>query len=271
MLIAQITDLHIKPRGRLAYGVIDTAACLERCVAHLNGLQPRPDLVLATGDLVDSGTAGEYGLLRELLQPLAIPCVLIPGNHDAREPMRAAFPGHRYLRQDAEFLHHCLDDWPVRLIGLDTLLPDQVSGLIGPRRLAWLRARLAEAPARPTLIYMHHPPFATGIAAMDRQGLAGAEALAALVAGSRQVQRIVCGHVHRPIATHWAGVPTSIAPSTAHQVALHLADQPLGFVLEPPGYQLHLWNGPGGCVTHTAHVGAYPGPYPFREQGRKVE
>ena len=55
MLIAQITDTHIKLPGRLAYKKVDTAAMLRRCVQELLALSPQPDIVLLTGDLVDLG------------------------------------------------------------------------------------------------------------------------------------------------------------------------------------------------------------------------
>src|SRR2546430_1160092 len=79
LLIAQISDTHIKPEGRLAYERIDTAWHLGRCVEHLLALDPRPDVVLATGDLVDAGLAEEYRLLARLLAPLPMPVYLIPG------------------------------------------------------------------------------------------------------------------------------------------------------------------------------------------------
>ena len=92
VLIAQISDLHIKPPGSLAYGKVDTAAALERCVAALNEFAPRPDLVVISGDLADTPTAEEYDHLKRLLAPLKLPFVGIPGNHDSRQMMRAAFP-----------------------------------------------------------------------------------------------------------------------------------------------------------------------------------
>lgn len=44
MLIAQISDTHVKREGELLYGRIDTQDFLERAVAHVNGLDPRPDM-----------------------------------------------------------------------------------------------------------------------------------------------------------------------------------------------------------------------------------
>src|SRR3954471_329044 len=90
--VAQISDLHIKPPGSLAYGRVDTAKALERCVAALNEFSPTPDFVVISGDLADTRTAEEYQFLGRLLAPLKLPFAGIPGNHDSRELMRAAFP-----------------------------------------------------------------------------------------------------------------------------------------------------------------------------------
>ena len=58
-LIAQITDMHIRPSGKKAYGVVDTEAML-RAAARTIAAQPRqPDMVIATGDLTDCGLQEE--------------------------------------------------------------------------------------------------------------------------------------------------------------------------------------------------------------------
>ena len=181
MLIAQITDTHVKAAGRLAYRRVDSAQKLRNCVAHLNALDPRPDIVLLTGDLVDLGRPEEYELLREILAPLAMPLYAIPGNHDERGALRRAFADQKYLPQDGEFLHYTLDDYPLRLIGLDTVVPGEQRGELCARRLAWLDAELARAPDRPTVLFMHHPPFLTGLANMDWQNCHNGDALGALL------------------------------------------------------------------------------------------
>ena len=60
MIIAQITDLHVRPRGVLAYGSVDTNAMLRRAVAAIAALDPAPDGVIASGDLADCGLEDEY-------------------------------------------------------------------------------------------------------------------------------------------------------------------------------------------------------------------
>src|SRR6188768_3699852 len=112
MLIAQLSDPHIKSPGQLLYDRIDTAGYLERAIAHVLRLDPLPDLVIMTGDLVDGGKAEEYALLRQLLAPLSMPVYVIPGNHDAREPLRRAFASDGYLPREGEYLHYVIDAHP---------------------------------------------------------------------------------------------------------------------------------------------------------------
>lgn len=258
MLLAQITDTHIRRPGELAYGAVDTAACLERAVAALCALDPAPDATVVTGDLVDLGNEEEYAHLRALLAPLPMPVFVIPGNHDAREPLRQAFAAEGYLPR-AGFLHYTVEDYPLRLIALDTHIPGAVGGELCRERLSWLDRALAAAPERPTVVLMHHPPFVTGIGHMDRIGLDGVPGFIEIIARHAQVERILCGHLHRAIDRRLAGTVAGTAPSTAHQVALDLAPEaPLAFTFEPPGYQLHWWSEEGGLVTHTGLIGDWP-------------
>ena len=261
MLIAQITDLHVKTPGKLAYGRVDTARFMADCIESLLALKAVPDVVLVTGDLVDFGEPEEYRHLRTFIDRLPMPIYLVPGNHDGRDTLRAAFPDHPYLPETG-FLHWVVEKYPVRLIGLDTLVPGESRGELCADRLAWLEATLS-ASDRPTLIAMHHPPFETGIGHMDRIGLTGAEAFARLLERFPQVCRVICGHLHRPITMLMGRAVVSTCSSPAHQVALDLRpDADSHFTMEPPGFDLHRWTG-RGFLSHRAAIGAYPGPFPF--------
>ncbi|WP_029008434.1 phosphodiesterase [Azospirillum halopraeferens] len=256
MLIAQITDLHVTPAGTRAFGRVDTNAHLAAAVAHLNALDPRPDLVLITGDLANTPKPGEYEMLEELLAPLTLPCRVLPGNHDDRSALRRLFP---YLPAEDPFLHHVVDEGPLRILMLDSQKTGFPEGELCAGRLAWIADRLAEEPGRPTLIAMHHQPFPTGLA-IDTMGCAGAADLADLVRRSpAPVVGIVCGHVHRPITAGWAGTTVFCAPSTAHQFALDLAPGAgFGWTTEPPAVALHRWVPDSGLVTHLSLIGDYP-------------
>lgn len=266
ILIAQISDLHIKAPGVLAYGKVDTAKALERCVAALNALEPRPDLVVISGDLADTPTAGEYVHLKRLLASLQIPYVGIPGNHDSREMMRAAF-----LDQDYAALSGAINQ--IRSVGdldivlLDSSVAGKPHGELETATLNWLDSTLAASSTRPALVFLHHPPFQTGIAHMDVQNLFNADELASIIKKHARVQLVAAGHVHRATLTLFAGVPATICPAPNHAVALDLGElQPPSFVIEPAAFHLHAWFADaafGHVVTHQVPIGQFDGPHPF--------
>ncbi|MFQ3453398.1 phosphodiesterase [Bradyrhizobium sp. UFLA01-814] len=266
VLIAQISDLHIKPPGALAYGRVDTAKALERCVAAINGFEPAPDFVVISGDLVDTPSVEEYDYLKRLLAPLRVPFAGIPGNHDSREWMRAAFPAAPYVDATGPL------DQKIEVNGLDLLLLDssvagKPHGMLEPSTLQWLDATLAAAVDRPALLFLHHPPFKGGIWHMDRQDLFNAAELAAIVRCHPRVRLIGCGHVHRAMLTSFAGIPVTLCPAPNHAVDLDLGQlREPSFKVEPPAFHLHTWfPGPdfGQLVTHQVPIGQFDGPHPF--------
>ncbi|MFT4064007.1 phosphodiesterase [Paraburkholderia sp.] len=274
MLLAQISDLHIKRPGVLAYRRVDTAAYLARCVAALNALVPRPDAVIMTGDLVDQGDPQQYAHLKTLLAPLQIPYFLMVGNHDDRDALRAAFPERAELHGGGEFVQYALDVGPLRLIALDSLIPGASGGMLCDARLAWLARQLDAARGKPVVVALHHPPFVSGIGHMDeiRLDQAASDQLAALIGAHPNVERVICGHVHRSMFVRFGGTIASAIPSPAHQVALDLRDDaPSEFVMEPPAYALHRYDPATGLVTHLAYVDAADGPYPFYDDDGLID
>lgn len=262
MLIAQVTDLHVRARGVLSHGRVDTLAMAEAAVARLRAMEPRPDIVVVTGDLTDCGLPEEYGLIDELLATLPMPAYVIPGNHDRTEELvRGLRHRHRYLPAE-DHLSYVVDGLPVRLVMLDTTVPGETHGELSGTRLRWVREALRAEPGRPTLLLMHHPPFATGIAAMDAIGCRNGDALAPVVREHPEIERVLAGHHHRPITVRWAGTVGYIAPSTAHSVLFDLRpDEPTRFIMEPPAISCHCWAPETGVVTHLVPVGDCGPPF----------
>ena len=255
MLIAQISDPHISMQAG-GFPTADIAAsCLKQAVNHLMDLHTRPDIVIITGDCVNNGAHDEYLYFRELLRPLSMPYYVIPGNHDDRIRMLELFGEQGTQRLDG-FMQYVIDDWPVRLIALDTHLPGLSEGYLGSRRLQWLEERLAEAPQRPTMLFMHHPPAHIGMLISDQIGLVDGEEFAAIVRRHPQVERIVAGHVHMALVQGFAGTVIATCPSTAHTL-LPDTGQPerLCVLLEPPACLMHVWNDSTGLVTYTSIIG----------------
>jgi 3',5'-cyclic-AMP phosphodiesterase len=264
--IAQISDLHIKPRGQLAYGRVDTAKALECCVATLNAFRPAPDFVVISGDLADTPVGEEYDYLLELLAPLKLPFAGVPGNHDRRELMRAAFPNAAYAFSSGP-LNQTIAMGELDLVLLDSSVPGKPHGELEAPTLQWLETTLGSSMDRPALLFLHHPPFTAGIWHMDRQNLSNAAELAAIIKRHRRVQLVATGHVHRAALTLFAGVPCTICPAPNHAVDLDLGQlREPSFKVEPPAFHLHTWFAGedfGHVVTHQVPIGTFDGPHPF--------
>jgi 3',5'-cyclic-AMP phosphodiesterase len=240
-LIAQISDLHVKPMGVLAYQRVDTAAALARCIKELNRFTPRPDLVVISGDLVDSPSNEAYDHFTRLLTTLELPFAAIPGNHDDRDLMRAALPQPYASPRGA--LHSVREVGGVDVVLIDSVTPGENYGTLDADGLAWLETVLSA------------------------QNLRNAGDLAAILRRHRRARLIAAGHVHRAISTNFAGIAATICPAPNHAVALDLdARLPPSFTIEPPAFHLHVWSAGddfGAVVTHWVPIGDFDGPHRF--------
>jgi 3',5'-cyclic-AMP phosphodiesterase len=265
MLICQLTDLHVRPKGVAANRVSETNMLTERACRVVAGFTPAPDIVIITGDLTDCGLEAEYANLSAILAAtLSMPVYVIPGNHDRREVLRAGLAHLPGVTSDPEYVQYAVDAYPVRLVMLDTLVSGANHGELSASQLEWLDQTLAAQPSKPTLVGMHHPPFITGIPHMDNIALRNQDEFRAVIARHRQVARIVCGHHHRPVIGQCAHATVSISPSVAHQVELTLDPDDTGaFNFEPPAFQLHMWMDKNGFASHTVYTDHYRGPFPF--------
>ena len=265
MLICQLTDLHVRPVGEAANRLVETNLFTERAFRAVSRLIPRPDVVVITGDLTESGQDAEYANVARMLRKyLPMPVFVIPGNHDQRAPFREAFRHLPGVTADPHYVQYAVEDHAVRLVMLDTLVPGAAHGELGAEQLEFLDRTLAAVPDKPTIVAMHHPPFVCGIAHMDRINLRTAREFTAVIARHRQVERIICGHHHRPVVARVAHAIASISPSVAHQVEMSLDPHDAGaFIFEPPAFHLHRWTPTDGIVSHTLYVEDFPGPFPF--------
>jgi 3',5'-cyclic AMP phosphodiesterase CpdA len=273
MILLQLSDFHLRPRGLSAMGRCETNMLAEQALRAAREFRPRPDAILLSGDLTNNGLAEEYAVLADLLARLVeVPVYVLPGNHDRRGPMREALGHLPGVLDHPRFVQYAVEDLPLRLVVLDTLVEGKGWGELCPERLAWLDATLAAAPDRPTVIAMHHPAFRCGLGALDHSRLRAPEGFAAVVARHPQIRLIVAGHTHRTIWGRVAGVAACTAPGVAHITRLELAERGgREWGLEPPGFLVHVAGAGEGddlldaneIVSHTAVVGQFPGPFPF--------
>jgi 3',5'-cyclic-AMP phosphodiesterase len=233
MRIVQISDLHLRP-GPLCSG-IDPWAAWQAARQRVADMVPVPDLLLLSGDLADDGQPETYRRLADSLREAGLPFAVLPGNHDCRLALRAAFSGQAWGHP--ELACQRVDCAEFTLLLLDSVIPGEEGGHFDDDHLAWLNRHCPGD--RRVLLALHHPPVAVGIAGMDAIACSGSERLAAWLAGRPNVEAVLCGHVHRPVFTALAGRPVLTAPSTVHQIALQ--DGPLAYTTEPGGLLVHDW------------------------------
>lgn len=238
MLILQLTDFHAVPRGTML-GEVDTREAFSRLIARVSAFSPRPDLIVVSGDVGETGSDEEYAFVAEGLRSLGVPFVIVPGNHDVREPLRRAFAAEAGTLPDR--LDTVREFGGVRFVCLDTLREGYTHGELSEDQLRWLETGLDEAAQQPTIIVMHHPPIETGLPVMDAIGLnVGRDALARILAGRGNILGILCGHIHRAISGRFAGIGVMVAPSASHQFALNFTEaKSFKVVREPPQVMLH--------------------------------
>jgi Icc protein len=260
MLIAQITDLHIGFDPEETPEELNLRR-LRATLARLLGGPNHPDLLVVSGDITDNGDPGSFDDAATLLSGCPFPVWPMVGNHDTREALLHAFP---HISGEGGFVQYAIDAGGLRVILLDTLEPGRHGGAFCGARAQWLAAELAAHPDTPTMIFMHHPPVVSGIdwmdPAPDEDWIAR---FGAVVEFQDQILAICCGHLHRPLATEFRGIPLRVCGSVAPLVAMDLRPvdrhHPDGrdlITTEPPSYALHRWDG-RTLTTHTEAVSGW--------------
>lgn len=243
-VLAQISDTHVRADDGGA-----SARQLQRALAQAK--EYRAGAILLTGDLVNDERPDEYAVLADVIANPPAPLFMLPGNHDDRGRIREAFPGHDYLPRSGP-LSFVIEQFPVRIVMLDQIVPGETHGLITREGAAWLDRALAAAPDKPTLLALHHPPFLTYDMLFDNIGLLDADLLEEVIARHRQVTRLICGHHHRVALGQIAHAPVVVAPSTSwsYGLAMYPGQQIAPKTGEEPGWMLHLWTPQRGFVSH---------------------
>lgn len=238
MKFIHVTDTHLVPPGNMLCA-LEPSARLATIVETVNKMDGDADFMVLTGDLSYHGREPAYRALREILADLRMPCHLLIGNHDDRESFKSIFPE---TPTDANgFVQYTVETNVGAFIMLDTVEHEQSHGILCADRLAWLDAELTRLADQSVYLFLHHPPFKVGIGSLDDCMLRDPKPLGARLRQHGDVRHIFYGHVHRPIAGSWLGIPATTLPGTNHQVGLYLGTAPdmLGSH-EPPAYGVCL-------------------------------
>ena len=274
MIIVQISDLHITYQNQRAHGCAPTAGNLKRCVEHINQLEPAADVVLVTGDICNDAHIEEAEYAARILSALNSPYYIVPGNHDRRDILLSAFDKNTYALDERGFFNYVIDDYDMRLIGLDSLQEGKSSGKFSEKPAEWLSDCLDQYnDDKPTLLFMHHPPVKCGIAETDLQVFKGKKRLGKIISKHSNIEQILCGHIHTQVHIRWKGSIISTAPSTTGmKIEPDLTlKKPSQFFLDSPNYLLHYWSPDENMITYHIEVSTLEGPFLFDEDDDMLE
>lgn len=244
MLIAHLSDLHVCASAPRSAANIYT----QQAVASLMRLPMRPDLAVVTGD-IGEGSPDDYDLLASYLEPMSMPVYMVPGNHDDREVMRSALMPYGYMPASGP-LNFVIETRPIRVIGLDSLVPGRVEGALSSETLHFLENALETEHSIPTLILIHHPPFRCGLKEKDTIRLfEGADRFTEILSRHKQVERILSGHHHRALVGRLGHAICQVAPPVRYQEACGFEPGRPEQDVELPGFLLHRWIDGVGIAT----------------------
>lgn len=257
MLIAHVSDFHLfADRPETPPVRLDIEKVARKVVDDMANFSPALDAIALTGDVTDGGSVADYELLKDVLSPLKVPVLIVPGNHDKRANLRTAF-ADRLPFKDGAFLNYETQIDGFRILALDTLVEGQITGTLAPNSLSWLSQKLTHVTKQPTLILLHHPPFPSGMVPLDNNALvSGRDELAALVRAHSGPLVLLAGHIHRPYQGIWNGAYCAVGGSPAFQVALDLAavrHEP-ACTTQPYSYFVYRFGADGSMAVHSRHV-----------------
>ena len=251
MIVAQISDTHI------ALNTPDADRRMrdfETAIADINALDPAPDLIVHTGDIVHNGRQDEYAVAAATLARARAPVYVMVGNKDNRANLREAFSGVGYLSPDSGFIEYAVEDHPVRMIALDTLNSGSNKGDFCSERIRNLIDLIDAETTKPIAVFTHHPPFevTVGPEPIHFDSLDAMASLRQTLQHSGRVVAVFSGHVHRAATGHVGSIPATVTTSIA--TTLRKGDYPAD-AKGRPIYHLHRFDPSRGFATETRIAG----------------
>ena len=210
--LLQITDPHLfKDTSKDLLG-INTHESFSQVLKEIQSESFEYDVVLATGDLVQDSSDEGYLRFVEMVKPLNKWVFWLPGNHDFQPKMV------EHLSQPPiNASKHLLLGKYWQVILLDSQVSGVPHGELSAYQLDWLKTKLAENPARHSLVVLHHHLLPTNSAWLDQHNLRNAHDFSTVLAQFNNVKGILYGHIHQQVDSYWQGYQTMATPATCIQ------------------------------------------------------
>lgn len=246
--VLQMTDPHLMAKADGDLLGVNTRDSLQAVIEQVLEQHGRPDLILATGDIAQDGSAEAYQVFGESLKVFDCPSAWIGGNHDHAETL-ARVAGDFKANQR----HLVRDGW--QFVLLDSSVPGKVFGALADAELAFLADALAANPELPAVVCLHHHPVDIGSDWMAQIGLTNRDAFWQVIDRFPQVKLVLWGHIHQEYEQTRRHVQLLASPSTCIQFTSGSSD----FAVEerPPGYRWFEFHDSGEFRSEVGRATAF--------------
>jgi 3',5'-cyclic AMP phosphodiesterase CpdA len=220
--ILHISDTHFVADNELLHGSVDSDENLRQLFRDFVKAQVKPEALVFTGDLADTGRPDAYVRLRNIVEPVAeelgAKVIWVMGNHDERTAFRAGLLDSDAGQESVDMVH---DVNGLRIIALDSTVPGKHHGEISDDQLAWLEEVLATPAPHGTLIALHHPPVPSPLEIMAMFELRDQSRFEKVIEGT-DVRGILAGHLHYSTFSTFGGAPVTVASATCYTQDLNV-------------------------------------------------
>jgi 3',5'-cyclic-AMP phosphodiesterase len=238
MLVAHISDTHIMAPKEPNERSLERINFFQRCVKDINSLRTIPDVVIHTGDLTDNGLPQEYVIAKDILKGLNVPFFLTPGNRDGSISLMDSCTEDLNISKNHNSKVYAVNEFSIRLISIDTSSARGPKGDLSKKKLQTLKSLLNDYRDKPTLLFMHHPPFSISFGEgsyFEYDQLNSLKEFNGLIQNYTQIIGLFCGHIHRTYNTTLGNIAASVMPS----IALDLSQERISNKVDLPVYHLH--------------------------------
>lgn len=247
--LLHFSDTHLIAGDSSLYGDVHADVRLKQIYTEVIASGVRPEAIVFTGDIADTGEADAYTKIYDMTSELAehtgAKLIWVMGNHDDRSNFRTHLLGQKASTEPIDEVYNLNG---LRIINLDSSVPGHHYGHITDEQLVWLDDVLSEESPDGTILALHHPPIPSVLDLAATVELRDQKRLAEVVR-NRDIRSIIAGHLHYSSFATFAGIPVSVASSTCYTQDLNV---PVGGTFGRDGAQgfnmMHIY---GETIVHS--------------------
>jgi 3',5'-cyclic AMP phosphodiesterase CpdA len=163
---------------------------LDKAIKEINMLDPKPDVIVHSGDLTENGVLPDYELALEKINLFDSKIVIAPGNHDEKNY------GQSLFKEMISLMDYEVHVGKAAIFVMNSPEPDRDAGRLGRRRQDLLDKKLKILPKDAIkIVVFHHHLIPVPYAGRETNVLEDAGDILEMIL-AREVNLVLMGHRH---------------------------------------------------------------------------